>query len=109
MRRSTRVASIVLIAVAATACSKATPVTEVALLDGASRTLTVSVNTCNANPRAAVVEGEQQITITVEADRQPLGLDDCADSIAIELEEPLGDRRVIDGTSGQELPVTGRP
>lgn len=78
------------------------------MLDGATGMLTVGVNTCNASPRAAVMETDRQISITVRSDRQPLGSDDCADSIDIELDEPLGDRRVIDGASGDELVVIGR-
>lgn len=108
MQGRARIVSTILVAVAATACMRTPTVTEVALLDGATRTLTVAVNTCNATPRAAVTETDQVVSISVRSDRPPFGSDDCADSIDIELEEPLGERRVVDGTSGDELAVIGR-
>lgn len=108
VRRGVRVAGLAAMAFILAACTRTATITEVVLLEGDTQTLTVSVNTCNAHPRVAVVEGEQVITLAVQADPQPVGADDCADSISVELGAPLGDRRVIDGATGEELAVVGR-
>lgn len=64
-------------------------------------TLTVNLETCNADKiRTDVEEGPEEviISITVEgADRN----NDCADLTDVGLTRPLGDRRVVDGTTGE--------
>lgn len=108
MRRGAGVTGMAMLAFVLAGCTRTAAITEVVLLDGATETMIVSVDTCNANPRLAVVEGEQAITLAVQADQQSWGSDDCADSINVELDAPLGDRRVIDGATGEELAVVGR-
>lgn len=108
MRRGAQGVSVAVAALILAACTRTAPIVEVMLPEGDPQTLIVGVNTCNADPRVAVVEGEQSITLTVRADRQPFGSDDCADSLSVPLEEPLGDRRVVDDVTGEELAVVGR-
>ncbi len=70
------------------------------------RTLSVGVNSCNGTPTADVDQGTDEVRITAEAyipggDDQ----DSCMDEVTVGLTEPLGNRRVVDGTTGQELEV----
>lgn len=108
MRRGTSGVSVAVAALILAACTRTATIVEVVLPDGASQTLVVGVDTCNADPRVAVVEDGQSITLTVRADRHPFGSDDCADSVSVPLDEPLGDRHVLDGVTGDELGVVGR-
>ncbi len=70
------------------------------------RTLSVGVNSCNGTPTADVDQGTDEVRITAEA-YIPGGDDQesCMDEVTVELAELLGNRRVVDGISGQELEV----
>jgi hypothetical protein len=70
-----------------------------ARVDG-ERTLAVNLNVCNApHNEATVDETAEAVTITVVTDG-PRGGDDCSDGITVALDAPLGDRAVIDGSTG---------
>lgn len=59
----------------------------------------VSVDTCQGDPVAAVEENDQTVTITVTSTKRSPS-DACLDHIRVELDRPLGDRQVIDGATG---------
>ena len=61
------------------------------------------VNTCNADLNAVVVESDTAVEVTITAENDTT--DDCADSIAITLDQPLGDRQLINGSTGHVLDV----
>ncbi len=69
-------------------------------------TLGVEVPTCNGDPVVTVLEqGDDEIRIQVVSTEQLRNGDDCLDSITVRLDAPLGERRVVDLTSGRVLPV----
>ncbi len=70
-------------------------------------TLFLGVNSCNGDPTAIVDQGTDAIRVSVES-FIPGGdeFDACADGISVVLEEPLGDRVVIDGVTDKPLRPT---
>jgi hypothetical protein len=74
-----------------------------ALTDNPSM-IDVSVAVCTPEPEIDVQETASQVVVT--ATYRPVRADaDCARIVSIELEEPLGDRVVIDGSNGDEVHV----
>ena len=67
----------------------------------------VSVDTCNGDSAADVVETSDSVTITVTStQRENSG--DCLDGVEVALDAPLDDRVVVDGATGRELePMNG--
>lgn len=76
-----------------------------ARLEGES-TVILSIEACNAETnRATVTETEREVVVSVTTD--DLVLDDmCADGLVVDLEEPLGDRQLVDGTTGEAVSVS---
>jgi|GEM_PF-1014756 len=66
-------------------------------------TLEVGVDTCNADLTTDVVETGAQVEVTVMVENNTTA--DCADSIRITLDAPLGDRTLVDGSSGETVDV----
>jgi hypothetical protein len=73
--------------------------------DGPTR-LVLSVESCNASPRAHVDEHDDRVVVTVTADDRD-DMDDCADGVVVELDEPLGDRELVDGSTGDAVTSLG--
>ena len=69
--------------------------------------LTLSVNTCNKNPEVSrLVETDVDVQVEVVADATPfLYGGDCGDGIGVQLQEPLGDRYVVDMGTGEIMSV----
>ena len=67
--------------------------------------ITVQVGSCNAVHRETVIDEDAEaveVTVLVEGDR----IDDCLDAgLDIELAAPLGERALIDGTTGDPVEV----
>jgi len=63
----------------------------------------LGINTCNADLDALVVESDTTVEVTITAENDTT--DDCADSIVITLDKPLGHRRLINGSTGDLLDV----
>ena len=61
-------------------------------------TLVFQVNTCNEESTAVtIIELENAVIVTARTDRSfSCGSDDCSDLRPVELNEPLGDRLVVD-------------
>lgn len=55
----------------------------------------------NGDNRAMVIEQSDIVRIRVETSDP--GGDDCADGVVVELESPMGDRFLIDDTTGQKV------
>lgn len=80
-----------------------------ALLDGrvlADGRLAVTVGSCNKSPTGEVSEDDAMVTITAFAPPPGPDRDDCADGLVFRLDEPLGDRLVVDGASGLTIGVS---
>lgn len=74
--------------------------------DPGSTRLEVGVDTCNRNPRATVVESDNEVRVTVEADEASgNGSDDCRDNTDVTLSRPLGTRTVVDEGTGDAVAV----
>jgi hypothetical protein len=71
-----------------------------------SHTLSFGINTCNADLSADVEETAEEVRIRVHAENNTTG--DCADSMRVTLDDDLGNRRVIDDRTGEELRVSSR-
>jgi hypothetical protein len=72
------------------------------------RTLSLSIPSCNAEEiTAEVEETDTAVTITVSVTNPDDG-SECLDSTIIELDEPLGSRTLIDGTTDDEITVRPR-
>ena len=84
-------------------CQVSVPVVEVW---GSSddRELEVAVDTCNRDPDVAALESEEEVRLQVSVARSfALNSNSCRDAAKVVLDEPLGDRRVIDDSNGAEL------
>ena len=74
-------------------------------------TLEVILDTCNADVSVDVEEYDDRIVIHATHHdwyRYLTGSDDCQDGVCVDLERPLGDRRVTN-SSGDEIVVTQGP
>lgn len=66
------------------------------------RTIWPSVAGCNGNPRAEVDESTTQVAVHV---RGGTTNNDCCEIVCVRLEEPLGERAVLDVTTREPVPV----
>jgi uncharacterized lipoprotein NlpE involved in copper resistance len=79
-----------------------------AVLEG-DRTLVLNIDACNADDnRTETTENGDTVTIAVTTDDPPGG-DDCADGVTVELADPLGDRALIDASTGEQVEVRTEP
>lgn len=71
-------------------------------------TLALVVDSCDGDPSVSSLRlTDQDVQIEVKASSTPFsGGDDCQDVVEVELQEPLGDRSVVDLHSGQPVVVT---
>ena len=82
---------------------------DVAILEAEPRPqaqLYVDVAACGSQPHVTTLEeSSDAVRVGVSIWRHfRTGGDDCADSITIDLNEPLGQRTVIDASTGQPVP-----
>ena len=79
------------------------PITSVARTD-APLVFEAGPASCNQNPHVKVHETATTVTLTAARDRSFCGgVGDCQDIVEFRLDEPLGDRRLIDGDTGEQL------
>jgi len=100
--RGTRWAGAALSGVILSACSANADILEASIQSG-DRTLNLIVDTCNADMTTKVEESRSRVVVTVKARNDTS--DDCADSVVVHLDQPLGDRRLLDGGTGGLVPV----
>lgn len=63
------------------------------------------VDACGGDVRIEVEESRHAVTAKVTAPREWSG-DDCLEIVELSLVEPLGDRVIVDGSSGDVVPLT---
>lgn len=70
--------------------------------------LSVTVPSCNGDPEVATLDQlDGTVELEVVTTEVVLGpSDDCLDVVPVVLDEPLGDRELVDTVSGEALPVT---
>ncbi|MGY1905029.1 MULTISPECIES: hypothetical protein [unclassified Modestobacter] len=65
------------------------------------------LETCNGDPKTDVVQTDDDVTVTVVSTKHDPG-DACQDAVTVTLDDPLGSRTVIDGSTGREAsPMEG--
>lgn len=64
----------------------------------------LSVGSCGARHRIEVEESETRVEVSVLAGKDSAG-DDCSDGVEVMLDAPLGDRVLIDASTGEEVEV----
>lgn len=69
--------------------------------------LVIVVDSCNGDPAAAVIkEDGQQVQVEVVASSTAFGGgDDCLDAVEVALQEPLGERSLIDAHTGDQVEI----
>lgn len=74
-----------------------------------SPSISVGVPSCNGDPVLdEIVEEPDVVRLRVVSTVTNPG-DACLDSLEVELDEPLGDRDLVDMTSGAQIPVRSQP
>jgi hypothetical protein len=83
----------------------AVDIVEAELRDDGS--LVLEVASCNGDPAASVLEqNDQQVRVEVVASTTPYrGGQDCLDVVEIALQEPLGERALVDAHTDDEVSV----
>jgi hypothetical protein len=66
------------------------------------RTLRVALNSCHADPEVTVRESESAVVIDVTGTPKP---NDCSDRVTVRLDEPLGDRPIVDRATDRAVAV----
>jgi len=105
IRRLARV-FVVLPAVLVAACSPFTPEVLDVIGEPDSMRVEFSVDTCNQNPQVSIVETATEVRFTVTAARNDGDSDDCLDTAEVTLDEPLGDRMVVDDVTDMTWAIT---
>ena len=70
--------------------------------------LSLTVSSCNKNPEVSRLrETDVDVRVKVLVDIHPFlkGGQDCQDLVEVQLQEPLGDRDVVDWRSGQAVSI----
>lgn len=71
-----------------------------------SSRIEVGVDVCNRNPSVNAEETTEEVRLTATADElSGDGEDDCRDSVDLTLKAPLGDRIVVDDSTGEQVEV----
>ena len=79
------------------------------LLSSDRLVLEVNTNTCKRNPEAYLLretDVDVQVKVVVDPDPFPLGGPQCLEAPIVKLQEPLGERIVIDAHTGRMVSVT---
>lgn len=68
----------------------------------------LSIDSCNGNPSVSEInqDVEDVVRIAVRSTQFIWGGGDCLDQLTFELDEPLGDRRLVDVETGDVVDVT---
>lgn len=97
-----------LVAVAACGLRQSVGILGVTLEPGLNgRVLSVEVPTCEAEPQVAVEEDEATVTLVATARTRPFGGGDCTEFAVVELEDPLADRQILNGVTGEAIELGG--
>lgn len=89
-------------------CQVSAPVIEV-WVGTDDRELQVTVDSCNREPEVTAVETAEDVRLHARVDRSfALATNACADGATVMLEEPLGNRAVLDESTGAPLTVQKR-
>ena len=80
-----------------------------AVVSDSALSIGLGVPSCNGDPFLdEIVEESDVVRLRVVSTVTNPG-DACLDSLEVELDEPLGDRYLVDMTSGAQIPVRSQP
>ena len=102
-RPGPRIALTIGILVVLTACSAHPEIDSWVLLEPDDKTIHFGVDTCNADLEAAVIELGTQVEVTITAKNDTT--DACRDQLVVTIDNPLGERGLVDGSTGETLEV----
>lgn len=102
MRRRTPLVAVVAAALLLPACVRSAPVLEVEVASEDGRELVVDVGACRAGLQIDTDQNDERVRIAVRARG---GSGDCTQRFKLTLDEPLGDREVVDAVTEQVVPV----
>ena len=71
--------------------------------------LRVELDSCNQDYQVAVEEGSDMVTLRATAKRTMGGRGSCTDAATVPLSEPLEDRQLVDGHTGETIAVGSYP
>lgn len=102
---------VVLVAVASLTAGCSADRVPTALLDATSdsagKRLTITVATCGGNPEVTeVAETATEVRVRVISDEESGDSLGCAQALVVPLDEPLGDRVLIDDSTGDTIRVS---
>ncbi len=100
-----RIAATVLGGVVLSGCGAAEPKIIELYGDPSSRLVEATVNTCEQHPRLLVEESSDEVTVTLIVNDLDFSRGLCSDGAAVTLVDPLGERAVVDGFTGEPLNV----
>ena len=80
------------------------PILSAAPVEGAPPAVRVEFSGCEDEPDVRIVETDETVTITLSG---PNGGCEPLYELEVELDAPLGDRNVVDGSSGDVVPAPG--
>jgi len=64
----------------------------------------VNVTSCNGEPSVqSLIETAEEIRLLVVSDKAP-STNECLDTVTVELQSPIGERRLVDEHSGETIP-----
>ena len=63
----------------------------------------VDVLRCDSSPKVEVTETAEEVRVRIVATTESSCGNDCADIVTVQLDNPLGDRRLIDESTGQKV------
>ena len=73
--------------------------------DSGGKVLIVDLDSCNQDPRVAVAEASDAVTLRATVDRAWGGRGACADAVRVHLSEPLGERSLVNGDTRDVIEV----
>ncbi|MGB3762937.1 MAG: hypothetical protein WA966_06910 [Ornithinimicrobium sp.] len=100
-----RIAAAVVGGVILSGCGAAEPKIIELYGDPSSRLVEAAVNTCDQHPRLLAEESPDEVIVTLIVNDLDFSRGDCSDGAVVTLVDPLGERSVVDGYTGEPLNV----
>jgi len=100
-----RIAAVVVGSVLLMGCGAAEPRIIEVYGEPSSRTVEAAINTCDQHPRLLVEESAEEVIVTLLVNDLDFIRGRCSDGAAVMLIDPLGERAVVDGETGEPLSV----
>lgn len=110
--RMLSIPSVVVLALMLSGCSSSSVEIRSAVASQDDTRVEVALTSCNADLVVDVTEDDEEVIVSVSDADAPLlrtGGDACDDHYVVQFERPLGGRDLVDGTTGQIVPILRPP